>query len=120
MARRANGVAERMWRERLARFGRSGLTVAEFCGREGVSTAAFYAWRRRLEPVSPQSRSTRVDVPGTPLFVPLSVRPSAPGVRITLPGGAVVELPRDADDRLVRSCILAAGEAGREAEGERC
>jgi hypothetical protein len=37
-----------VWRERLRRYVRSELTVAEFCGREGVSVASFYQWRQRL------------------------------------------------------------------------
>lgn len=39
---------ERYWRGVIRRHARSGLTVAEFCQREGVSTAAFYSWRKRL------------------------------------------------------------------------
>jgi len=36
------------WRSVLARAARSELSVAEFCRREGVSTASFYTWRKRL------------------------------------------------------------------------
>lgn len=36
------------WRERLARFARAGTSIVRFCMDEGVSTPAFYAWRRRL------------------------------------------------------------------------
>jgi hypothetical protein len=36
------------WRSVLARAARSDLSVAEFCRREGVSTASFYTWRKRL------------------------------------------------------------------------
>lgn len=40
-------MAER-WRERLARFGRSGCSITEFCAREGISQPSFFHWRRRL------------------------------------------------------------------------
>jgi hypothetical protein len=37
-----------IWRDRLARQATSGLTVAEFCRREGVSVPSWYHWRKRL------------------------------------------------------------------------
>ena len=118
MARRS-GVAEQRWRERLRRFDRSGLTVLEFCEREGVSTAGFYAWRRRLaSQAEPDLRPAR-SVP-RPLFVPVSVRSAATGVQIELPGGAIVRIPPAADERLLRCCIRAAAELSRDVEGEAC
>ena len=44
-----NPKLETAWRERLSRFRRGNLTVAEFCRREGVSNPSFYQWRKRLE-----------------------------------------------------------------------
>jgi transposase-like protein len=43
---RAEKVAE--WQKRLARFHRSGTSIAQFCHDEGVSTPSFYVWRRKL------------------------------------------------------------------------
>jgi hypothetical protein len=40
------------WRMRIERFQASGLTVADFCQREQVSTAAFYYWQRKLREAS--------------------------------------------------------------------
>ena len=39
---------EALWRKRLKRFSASGLSVREFCKREGVTESAFYAWRRTI------------------------------------------------------------------------
>ena len=39
-------VAIRLWAE-------SGLSVREFCGREGLAEHTFYSWRRELMPESP-------------------------------------------------------------------
>ena len=116
MARRP-GVAEQQWRERLRRFDRSGLTVLEFCERESVSTAGFYAWRRRLAP-DPLLGSRPARSAQRPLFVPVSVRSAAAGVQIELPGGAIVRIPPAADERLLRCCIRAAAELRHDAEGE--
>jgi hypothetical protein len=37
-----------VWRERFERLSSSGLAVGPFCAREGVSTASFYYWRKKL------------------------------------------------------------------------
>ena len=36
------------WRELVARQARSGLSVPEFCRREGLNAWTFYGWRSRL------------------------------------------------------------------------
>lgn len=39
---------EQYWRDTLARFGTSGLSVREFCRREKLGEPLFYAWRRTI------------------------------------------------------------------------
>jgi hypothetical protein len=41
------------WRDLLARFPASGLSVAAFCEREGLIKSTFYRWRALLKPASP-------------------------------------------------------------------
>ena len=104
-----------LWLDRLNRQSRSAETVAEFCKREGVSTASFYQWRRRLSP--------RIDTPRKPRkrkqsstadFSELIVEPVSSVAQATLPGGVILSLGNQPDvvavivDRLVRSCLLAA------------
>ena len=52
MSKRASGALvsqrETAWRNRLARYAGSKLTVEAFCQREAVSVASFYLWRTRL------------------------------------------------------------------------
>jgi hypothetical protein len=47
--RRPDPASSQRWQQRLQRFRDSGLTVAAFCEREGISAASSYAWRRRLQ-----------------------------------------------------------------------
>lgn len=49
MGRIPGSTTAAVWRERLARFRHSELTVVEFCRRERVSQPSFYQWRKRLE-----------------------------------------------------------------------
>jgi hypothetical protein len=48
MGRIADPKLAASWRKRVNRQLRSGLSIEEYCRREGVSTASFYAWKRRL------------------------------------------------------------------------
>jgi hypothetical protein len=114
MARERGAAAERIWRERLARYRRCAETVADFCEREGVSTPTFYAWKRRLNGHAVNGQTARRSAP---LFVPISI---GAGARIVLPGGAVVELPPGADERLLRTCIRAAAQRDHDDEADAC
>ena len=40
---------ERQWRQRIAQWQHSGLSVAAFCARHDLATPSFYAWRRTLQ-----------------------------------------------------------------------
>ena len=87
-----------VWRERLRRYARSGLTVAEFCRREGVSVPSFYQWRRRLADASPVAGSTRSPRgPGSDATAAFQqvLLGGAGVVAIELPSGIRVELPAD-------------------------
>ena len=120
MARQKNVSTERMWRDRLRRFRQSGVTVAEFCDHEGLSTASFYVWQRRLrgDRAAPrESVATGQPVPHQALFVPVAVRPMAGEVRIDVADGVVIRLPLDTDERLLRTCLRAAVDAVSCGEG---
>lgn len=87
MARPRDPNLECAWRHRLQRQSSSGLSIPEFCAREGVSCSSFHAWKRRLA-----TRSLPA-CPSPPLFVPVLLNPHpcaddrAPirGVEIELP-----------------------------------
>ena len=100
MGRTADGSVAAVWAERLARQQRSEWSIAEFCRRERISPPSFYSWRKRLGKVE------------RALFVPVelsrAVEPSAGGVQIELPGGALVILPAGASAELVTTAIRAA------------
>ena len=80
-----------LWRKRLERFSRSGLSVAQFCSREGVSTSSLYNWRRKLELRTARRRKSqsRPAAPGAEprdgSFQPVTVLPATPSVVPTAP-----------------------------------
>jgi hypothetical protein len=87
MARPKDLGLEHTWRRRLRRQAASGLSIPAFCVREGVSSASFYAWRRRLAAPPPAAP------PEPPLFVPLHLDPSPHPDDTTAGRGFVIELP---------------------------
>jgi hypothetical protein len=48
MARRVNQALREAWRERIEKQRQSGCSIVEFCRLEGISTASFHTWRRKL------------------------------------------------------------------------
>lgn len=116
MARDTDGTTAKRWRERLTRWKSSGLTVAEFCWREGVSAPSFYQWRKRLRRSSRSgSRSA-----GAPVFVPVEVVGSsvesstltgsgteAALVEVVTPRGVTVRIGAQVDESRLRSVLRA-------------
>ncbi len=91
--RRPDPATHHRWQQRLDRFRKSGLAVADFCEREGISTASFYAWRRRLQSDSPPHAAD------APRLVPvrLVTPPANAPVELLLPSGCVLRLSPDTD-----------------------
>jgi hypothetical protein len=99
------------WRRRLARHRTSGLTVAAFCRREGVSIARWVYWQRQVErlvPLEPASVASCV-------FQPVEIVP-ARAVLVRFPGGATLEIPGDRVDLV----SLAFDRMGGRAEADAC
>lgn len=116
MAGKTSGMAERLWRERLRRWRRSGQSVSEFCWHEGVSEPSFYQWRKRLKRDQGGSRPATAAV-----FVPVEVvdasavaRPSGVSagqaemlVEVVFPGGVTVRAGAHVDESQWRNVLRA-------------
>ena len=63
MGRVANPKVASLWRDRVERQQRSGMSILEYCRREGVSAGNFHAWKRRLD-VSRSSGETKSKMHG--------------------------------------------------------
>ena len=65
---------QEFWRQVLARQRKSGLSIHRFCEQEGLATATFYIWKRRLgQGVGGQTRGSLAPVG----FAPVQVQPEA-------------------------------------------
>ena len=116
MGRKQKRSAESVWRDRLARFRKSNLTVAEFCQQEGVSDPSFYQWRKRFgqgDVRSKQLRRFSAPKAAQPPFVPVAV-PSSALAEIEFPNGVRIRVPATNVEAL-RAAILVGNELFQEA-----
>ena len=94
MARSSDPEKARLWQQRLVRFQTAGLSAARFCQQEGVSTAAFYLWRKKLARHKPAPAAS-----ARPAFANVSLVATA-DVRVYLAGGTQVHVPTSDPDTL--------------------
>jgi transposase-like protein len=88
-------------RELVARQVRSGLTVREFCHREGLNTWTFYGWRSQLRATTtvdeePATRSAAAEEPASGFIDLGALRASSSRceIRLDLGGGVVLQVVR--------------------------
>jgi|SRR5947209_16911015 len=96
---------ERRWRDLIARWERSDLTVRDFCSDHRISEPSFYAWRREL---AARDREKGPPTPPVPTFVPVRVAPPAV-IEVVLPTGVVVRVPVGADPAAAARLVAALG-----------
>ena len=134
MAPKVNLKLRETWRKRIERQRQSGLAVGEFCGREGVSPASFYLWKRKLHGSGPAPRkrpaARRAAAPskvprrkgstasGPAAFVqiPCPPRPGSPWIEVALAEGTIIRIPQQ-NLRAVQTILRALagpGATGRE------
>ena len=82
------------WQEVLSRQRGSGLSIRRFCDQEGLATATFYLWKRRLG----QGTGRRDEARASVRFAPMQVVPEA--TPVATPGGIEILLPHDRRVRL--------------------
>lgn len=93
-----------VWGELLRRYEQAGLTVAEFCRREGVSVPSFYQWRKRLAPsMGQQSKWAKRRHTPAAVFQQVLLTSGAV-VAVELPSGVRMELPAQ-QVQLVRAVV---------------
>ena len=105
MGRQSDPRKTAAWERRIARFSDSGLTVARFCVREGVSIATFHYWQRKLRDASVDETAWATPAAPVARFDPVEVV-SRQAVTIRFASGAVMEIPEDRED-LVKAVVLA-------------
>ena len=99
MPRGPDPATARLWQQRLQRFPQAGLSVLDFCDQEGVSPAAFYAWKRRLRHPPPAPEPAPTD------FIPVRLVPPSPALELLLPSGLALRIGPDCEPALLRQVL---------------
>ena len=105
--RGVGGQAEAVRRRIVLAQRGSGLSVAAFCRREGISPATFYLWRKRVEGESQAKATARACLP----FAEVSVKPKTNTeesfrVEIILSSGDRLSLPAICDPFWLERVVL--------------
>jgi hypothetical protein len=101
------------WRECISRQAESGLTIAQFCAREGLGVFTFKSWKRRFRAIDLADHRPASSAPSA--FLPVTVRvverpPDEPlPIEADLPNGIRLRIPT-ANARL--ACRLVRSIAG--------
>ena len=111
MARKKNTEKELHWRQMVDRQAGSGLSIRQFCEKEGISQPSFYAWRKRLLRGKPDARRARK--PGRRRdklgngreFIPLRLRDSASALEVIHPLGYQVRVTGDVNLTTLRQVL---------------
>ncbi len=114
MARNVDQTRWETWQRRISKQQGSGLSIGEFCRREGISQGSFYAWKRKLgrrdtaRPVPQRGSAARrqrigtEEVPsGKPgaspaagfVQIPLAAAGGRECIELVLPDGTLVRVP---------------------------
>jgi hypothetical protein len=103
--RRPDPAVRQLWQKRLDRFRRSGLTITAFCDCEGISTASFYVWRRRLQHDATPATAD------APRLVPIRLvtPPASAPIELLLPSGCVLRLSSDCNLPLLQQLLTLLG-----------
>jgi transposase-like protein len=111
-----------LWRECIRHQADSGLTIAQFCAREGLSIATFHSWKRRLRLTNRADHRAASPAPST--FLPVTVRVAEPAlgdplpIVADLPNGTRLRIPT-ANARLACQLVLAVAGAKTNSGGSR-
>jgi hypothetical protein len=93
------------WRDTVAAFTASGLSVRAFCAARGLPEKRFFTWRKNLG-LSPVARPAPPPRTPTRAFVPVRVVADA-AAEVSLPGGVTLRVPVSADPSHVARLVAA-------------
>lgn len=124
MPRPADPALESLWRRRLRQQPRSGLTIRQFCKREGTSTATFHSWKRRLALRTTTPTASSGVSAFVPVIVPSAFPPQPHGsadlVTIQLANGGQILLPIAAGAELVCQVVQTVARSSATWEAPSC
>jgi hypothetical protein len=98
------------WSERVRKWERSGLEIAEFARREGLKPTLLGWWRWNLQSTKPGATAPTAEPRFLPVHVVASTPPRGPApIEIALPNGCIVRVPPGFDPATLERVIAIVG-----------
>jgi hypothetical protein len=116
--KRRDPAREKFWRRTIREQRSSGLSVRDFCRREGLKDGAFRWWRQELarRDHEPSTAPPGEPAEAAPSFLPVRVVDleavvprTAPPIEVVLPAGPIVRVPFGFDPRTLGDILAVLG-----------
>lgn len=130
-AKKSNSEQHQFWQMAIETFNASGLSVRQFCRKEGLSEASFYAWRKKLagsdntankfgkestnNHTAKEAESTETcnrNSQSSKDFIQVSLPQSSSAFELILVSGNKLRINSSADSKTLTSILTALKQAG--------
>ena len=93
------------WQMVFDTYKSSGLNIKQFCKNEGISEAAFYAWRKKLRAKIPKPVACSKPLPPEP-FIQVSMPKTEPRcLELRFESGHTLSIPSDIDSKMLNNVL---------------
>ena len=100
------------WQMVLETFKSSGLSVRQFCQKEGLSEASFYTWRKKLTKSDGLAEDQQKDV-NSSAFIEVAMSKNKPiALELVFTSGNTLRISTGADSKTLVNVLSALCEAG--------
>ena len=100
MSSRRSSGKESHWRKVIRRHASSGLSVRQFCAKEGIAEPSFYSWRRELRSRDRQDKkrqATSAKSVAVSHFIPVEITAGNNVLELIHPRGYQLRIPANFD-----------------------
>ena len=102
-----NNNQRQFWQMVIETCKESGLSIAAFCKKEGISEASYYYWRKKLPATDPKSNRK-----APPAFIEVALPQSnATVLELVLSSGNTLIINPGADDKMLSNVLSALKQA---------
>ena len=100
----SGGDQEQFWQMAIETWRASGLSVRQFCTKEGLSEPSFYSWRKKLAGDDSERDNQHKPEPSAFIEVAMPKNNSA-AIELLLTSGNTLRIPAGVDDKTLTTVI---------------
>ncbi len=113
MTKKRDGKREKSWRRVLRRRAASGMTIADFCASEDLTSTAYYYWQREIRRRDEESQSPGAESTDRPALAAVRIiddRGGMAAVEVVAKNGYLMRVGEQATAEHVRRVLQAVSE----------